>query len=159
MPGQGRRLLIREAASLGDMHFRDLRHTCVTLPFNLGVPPQVVRDTVGHSDIEVAMTIYAHVSFDDKRRAPGKLGDAIGQKRFRMERPVSAGRSIRSRESLAHLLRQKVPVVVTDLIQLGTNPLRGLIVRVELPQMEPKTLHGLPSRSRLLPGLKSAGRS
>ncbi|MFF3669723.1 hypothetical protein [Microtetraspora malaysiensis] len=42
------------------------------------MPPQVVRDIVGHSGIEVTMTIYAHVSLDDKRRALGKLGDALG---------------------------------------------------------------------------------
>jgi integrase len=69
---------IRKAAGLGDMRFHDLRHTCVTLLLNLGVPPQVVRDIVGHSDIEVTMTIYAHVSLDDKRNALGKLGDALG---------------------------------------------------------------------------------
>ncbi|MEV4455064.1 tyrosine-type recombinase/integrase [Microbispora sp. NPDC049633] len=68
---------IRKAAGLGDMRFHDLRHTCVTLLLNLGVPPQVVRDIVGHSDIEVTMTIYAHVSLDDKRRALGKLGDTL----------------------------------------------------------------------------------
>ncbi|GAA4575633.1 tyrosine-type recombinase/integrase [Planotetraspora kaengkrachanensis] len=60
------------------MRFHDLRHTCVTLLLNLGVPPQVVRDIVGHSDIEVTMTIYAHASLDDKRRALRKLGDALG---------------------------------------------------------------------------------
>ncbi|MFI6457899.1 tyrosine-type recombinase/integrase [Streptosporangium amethystogenes] len=49
----------------------DLRHTCVALPLNLGVPPQVIRDIVDHSDIEVTMTIYAHVSLDDKRNALG----------------------------------------------------------------------------------------
>ena len=32
---------------------------------------------IGHSDIEVTMTIYAHSSLDDKRRALGKLGDAL----------------------------------------------------------------------------------
>lgn len=69
---------IRKTAGLGDMRFHDLRHTCVTLLLNLGVPPQVVRDIVGHSDIEVTMTIYAHVSLDDKRSALGKLGDALG---------------------------------------------------------------------------------
>lgn len=68
---------IRKAAGLGEMRFHDLRHTCVTLLLNLGVPPQVVRDIVGHSDIEVTMTIYAHVSLDDKRRALGKLGDTL----------------------------------------------------------------------------------
>jgi integrase len=69
---------IRKTAGLGDMRFYDLRHACVTLLLNLGVPPQVVRDIVGHSDIEVTMTIYAHASLDDKRRALGKLSDALG---------------------------------------------------------------------------------
>ncbi|GAA0823219.1 hypothetical protein ACFQVD_34410 [Streptosporangium amethystogenes subsp. fukuiense] len=50
----------------------------MTLLLNLGAPPQVVRDIVDHSDIEVTMTIYAHVSLDDKRNALGKLGDALG---------------------------------------------------------------------------------
>ncbi|MFJ2033861.1 tyrosine-type recombinase/integrase [Streptosporangium sp. NPDC087985] len=68
---------IRKAAGLGDMRFHDLRHTCVTLLLNLGVLPQGVRDIVGHSDIEVTMTIYAHVSLDDKRNALGKLGEAL----------------------------------------------------------------------------------
>lgn len=68
---------IRKAASLGDMRFHDLRHTCVTLLLNLGVPPQTVRDIVGHSDIEVTMTIYAHVSLDDKRNALSKLSETL----------------------------------------------------------------------------------
>jgi integrase len=38
----------------------------------------VVREIVGHSDIEVTMTIYAHVSLDDKRTALGKLGEVLG---------------------------------------------------------------------------------
>lgn len=44
----------------------------------LGIAPNVVRDIVGHSDIEVTMTIYAHTSLDDKRSALRKLGDALG---------------------------------------------------------------------------------
>ena len=46
--------------------------------FDLGIPPHVVREIVGHSDIEVTMTIYAHVSLDEKRKALGRLGDALG---------------------------------------------------------------------------------
>ena len=51
--------------------------TCVSLLLHLGVPPDMVREIVGHSDIEVTMTIYAHTSLDEKRRALGKLGDAL----------------------------------------------------------------------------------
>ena len=44
----------------------------------LGAPPHVVRGIVGHSAIEVTMTIYAHVSLDEKRKALGKRGEALG---------------------------------------------------------------------------------
>ena len=69
---------IRRAAGLGTARFHDLRHTCVTLLLDLGAPPHVVQEIVGHSAIEVTMTIYAHVSLDEKRKALGKLGEALG---------------------------------------------------------------------------------
>jgi hypothetical protein len=47
-----------------------LRHTCVTLLLDLGAPPCVVREIVGHSDIEVTMTIYA-VTRVARREAQG----------------------------------------------------------------------------------------
>lgn len=68
---------IRRAAGLATGRFHDLRHTCVTLLLDLGAPPHVVQEIVGHSAIEVTMTIYAHVSLDEKRKALGKLGEAL----------------------------------------------------------------------------------
>jgi integrase len=50
----------------------------MTPRLDLKVPPHVVREIVGHSDIEVTMTIYAHVSLDEKQRGLGKLGDVLG---------------------------------------------------------------------------------
>ncbi len=37
----------------------------------------MVREIVGHSAIEVTMTIYAHVSLEEKRKAMLKLGEAL----------------------------------------------------------------------------------
>ena len=45
---------------------------------NLGTPPHVVREILGHSAIEVTMTIYAHASLEEQRRALGKLGEVLG---------------------------------------------------------------------------------
>lgn len=45
------------------VRFHDLRHTRVSLLLDLGVPPHIVREIVGHSAIEVTMTIYAHASW------------------------------------------------------------------------------------------------
>jgi integrase len=68
---------IRTTAGLTGTGFHDMRHTCVSLLLHLGVPPDMVREIVGHSDIEVTMTIYAHTSLDEKRQALGKLGNAL----------------------------------------------------------------------------------
>jgi integrase len=59
---------IRAAVGLDTTRFHDLRHSCVTLLLELGVPPHIVRDIVGHADIGVAMTIYAHASLDESGR-------------------------------------------------------------------------------------------
>jgi integrase len=69
---------IRTAVGLDEVRLHDTRHTCVSLLLALGVPPHVVWEIVGHSDIEVTMTIYAHASLDEKRAALKKLGDALG---------------------------------------------------------------------------------
>jgi integrase len=38
----------------------------------------VAREIVGHSDIDVTMTIYAHVSLEEKRKVLAQLGEALG---------------------------------------------------------------------------------
>ena len=51
---------------------------CVSLQLDLKVPPHIVREIVGHSDIEITTTIYAHASPGEKRGALRKLGEALG---------------------------------------------------------------------------------
>jgi integrase len=51
--------------------------TCVTLLLVFGVPPHIVRQIAGHSDIGVTMKVYAHASLDEQRRALGSLGDRL----------------------------------------------------------------------------------
>jgi integrase len=64
---------------LGDPppRFHDLRHTCVSLLLAEGAPPHIVQQIVGHSAIDVTMTIYAHASLDEKRKALSSLGGAL----------------------------------------------------------------------------------
>jgi integrase len=69
---------LRDQAGIPDVRFHDLRHTCVTLLLDLGVPPHIVREIVGHSAIEVTMTIYAHASLEERRQALSKLAGRLG---------------------------------------------------------------------------------
>ncbi len=68
---------LRERVGLGAVRFHDLRHTCVSLLLDLGAPPHVVREIVGHADLGVTMTIYAHASQEEKRLALGRLDDRL----------------------------------------------------------------------------------
>ena len=68
---------LRDAVGLPGTRFHDLRHSCVTLLLDLGVPPHIVRDIVGHADIGVTMTIYAYASLAEKRAALKRLDDRL----------------------------------------------------------------------------------
>jgi integrase len=68
---------LRDAAGLRPVRFHDLRHTCVSLLLDLGAPPHVVREIVGHADLSVTMMIYAHASQEEKRAALGRLDDRL----------------------------------------------------------------------------------
>ncbi|HSA49784.1 MAG TPA: site-specific integrase, partial [Yinghuangia sp.] len=60
---------LRKRAGLLDFRFHDLRHTCASLLLDLGAPPHVVREILGHAGIEVTMGVYAHASDSEKRKA------------------------------------------------------------------------------------------
>ena len=68
---------LRARTGLGATRFHDLRHSAVSLLLDLGVPPHVVQEIVGHSHLGVTMTIYAHASLDEKRLALRKLDERL----------------------------------------------------------------------------------
>jgi integrase len=47
-----------KAAGLPAIRLHDLRHGCVSVLLALGVPPRTVMDIVGHSTLEMTMTVY-----------------------------------------------------------------------------------------------------
>jgi integrase len=62
---------------LEGVKLHDLRHSCVTLLLSIGVPPNVVREIVGHAHIGVTMEIYAHASLDQMRAALQRLDEHL----------------------------------------------------------------------------------
>jgi integrase len=51
--------LLKEA-SLPNIRFHDLRHTCATLLFSQGANPKVVQEMLGHSSVAITMDRYTH---------------------------------------------------------------------------------------------------
>ena len=54
------------------MRFHDLRHSAATILMSMGVPPKVVQEILGHSNISMTLGIYSHV-------LPGMQDDAMGK--------------------------------------------------------------------------------
>lgn len=67
------------AAGVRRIRFHDLRHTCASLLLAQGVPPRVVMDVLGHSQIAITMDLYSHVMPSALREAADAIDRALGQ--------------------------------------------------------------------------------
>jgi integrase len=63
---------------LPHQRFHDLRHTCATLLLVQGVPPRVVMEILGHSQISLTMDTYTHVVPALKREAANRMDALLG---------------------------------------------------------------------------------
>jgi integrase len=52
---------LRDRAKVRKVRFHDLRHSCASLLFELGVPLRMVMEILGHSQISTTSDIYTHV--------------------------------------------------------------------------------------------------
>jgi integrase len=57
---------------------RDLRHSTATLLLSRGVPVKVVSEMLGHADVGITLSIYAHVLPDMQDGAADAMDEALG---------------------------------------------------------------------------------
>lgn len=74
-------LRIAESAGLPQVRLHDTRHGCASLLFAAGVAPRTVMEILGHSQIEVTMNVYTHVSDGDRREAMGHMDRLLKRRR------------------------------------------------------------------------------
>jgi len=65
------------SAGLGRKRFHDLRHSCASLLLAQNVPPRVVMEILGHSQITLTMNTYSHVFPGLKREAAARMDEAL----------------------------------------------------------------------------------
>ena len=67
-------------AGLPRLRFHDLRHSAATLLLAQGIPPRVIMETLGHSQISMTMNLYAHVLPTLQREAADRMDElfAVG---------------------------------------------------------------------------------
>ncbi|MDX6758934.1 tyrosine-type recombinase/integrase [Streptomyces sp. F8] len=74
---------VAKDAGLRVVRLHDARHGTATLLTAAGVPPRVVMEILGHSQIAVTMNVYAHVVQDTQREAVGHMDRLLRTRRGR----------------------------------------------------------------------------
>ncbi|WP_405959156.1 site-specific integrase [Streptomyces sp. NBC_00868] len=74
---------VAKDAGLRVVRLHDARHGTATLLTAAGVPPRVVMEILGHSQIAVTMNVYAHVVQDTQREAVGHMDRLLRTRRDR----------------------------------------------------------------------------
>jgi excisionase family DNA binding protein len=68
---------ICEAAGLGRWTLHELRHSCASLLIAMGVPLEVVSETLGHSSIRVTKDVYGHLLAPARAAAADAMARAL----------------------------------------------------------------------------------
>jgi integrase len=74
-------LRLLKDAGLPQMRFHDLRHSAATILLSMRVPPNVVKEILGHSDIGITLGIYGHVLPGMHEEAMDKWSDLFHEQR------------------------------------------------------------------------------
>jgi integrase len=64
-------------AGLGHWSSHELRHSCASLLLAMGVPLEVVSDTLGHASIRVTMDVYGHLLAPSRMHAAEAMRRAL----------------------------------------------------------------------------------
>jgi integrase len=69
--------LLERANLPATIRIHDLRHSAATLLLSRGVPIKVVSEMLGHADVSITLSIYAHVLPDMQDKAADTMDDAL----------------------------------------------------------------------------------
>jgi integrase len=68
---------ISESVGLGHWSIHELRHSCASLLLAMGVPLEVVSETLGHASIKVTKDVYGHLLAESKIKAAEAMRKAL----------------------------------------------------------------------------------
>ena len=64
-------------ASVNDIGFHGFRHTHASLLMNNDVNPKEIQHRLGHSDYDITMNTYSHLTQDKKKDTAEKFGNIL----------------------------------------------------------------------------------
>ena len=61
------------------IRIHDLRHTAASIAISAGATPNMVKEMLGHSDVQLTMRVYAHIFEADREKVAANVNRAVNE--------------------------------------------------------------------------------
>ena len=68
-----------KAAEVKKIRIHDLRHTAASIAISAGATPNMVKEMLGHSDVQLTMRVYAHIFEADREKVAANVNRAVNE--------------------------------------------------------------------------------
>jgi integrase len=66
-------------AEVKKIRIHDLRHTAASIAISAGATPNMVKEMLGHSDVQLTMRVYAHIFEADREKVAANVNRAVNE--------------------------------------------------------------------------------
>ena len=68
-----------DRAGVKTIRIHDLRHTAASIAISAGATPNMVKEMLGHADVQTTMRIYAHIFEADREKVAANVNKAVSE--------------------------------------------------------------------------------
>lgn len=79
-----------KAAEVKKIRIHDLRHTAASIAISAGATPNMVKEMLGHSDVQLTMRVYAHIFEADREKVAANVNKAVNEVHEKCIEPLVA---------------------------------------------------------------------
>jgi len=85
-------------AEVKKIRIHDLRHTAASIAISAGATPNMVKEMLGHSDVQLTMRVYAHIFEADREKVAANVDRAVNEVHEMCIEPSATGADVQSRD-------------------------------------------------------------
>ena len=82
------------------IRIHDLRHTAASIAISAGATPNMVKEMLGHSDVQLTMRVYAHIFEADREKVAANVNRAVNEVHEMCTDPLETEIMSRSKEPI-----------------------------------------------------------
>ncbi len=85
-------------AEVKKIRIHDLRHSAASIAISAGATPNMVKEMLGHSDVQLTMRVYAHIFEADREKVAANVDRAVNEVHEMCIGPSATGVDVQARD-------------------------------------------------------------